>query len=131
MAKSNEDWVYEHNPEKLGDYEDPFIQRKTEKRLFIEKQKKTELRNKRAALRKASKAEFVNDPSSLVIGNMAPTSQASKERIKRAIKLAQRSTRSMGIFDEKRTDEPSIKKKKKFLSQDETKSLSEKLMKNM
>lgn len=81
MAKSNEDWVIEHNPDKLGDYEDPFIQRKTEKKLLIEKQKRSELRNKRAALRKASKAELIHDPSSLVIGNMAPTSQASKERI--------------------------------------------------
>lgn len=120
LAKSNEDWVYEHNAEKLGDYEDPFIQRKTEKRQFIEKQKKTELRNKRVSLRNSAKNEFGTDPSSLVVGNMAPTSQASKDRIKRAIKLAQRSTRSMGVHDQKRTDEPTIRKKKKYLSSNET-----------
>lgn len=113
LAKSNEDWVYDHNPEKLGGYEDPFIQMREEKRLAKEKQKKAEIRNRRTSVIDRTKTEMGGaNPSSLVIGSISSTANASKERIKRSIRLAQRSTRSLGVFDEKRADEPKPKKRK-------------------
>lgn len=113
LAKSNEEWVVEHNPNKLGDFEDPFIQKKEEKKLERAKQVKAEIRNKRAAVIARNKSNMGGaNPSSMVVGNMSSTSTASKDRLKRAIRLAQRSTRSLGVFDTKREDEPKVQKKK-------------------
>lgn len=50
--------------------------------------------------------------SAIVPGGMS-AAQMSQQRLMKAIKLVQKSTRSMGDHDVKRDDEPKLKKKKR------------------
>lgn len=119
-AANKEDWLIEHKEGELGDHEDPFIQKKNMKKERIEKNETRRLQNKR----RASVAEGVElaggrNSASLVVGSAAPTGAAiSQERLGRAIQLAQRSTRSVGVYDKKREDEPRNKLARKVLPKD-------------
>lgn len=116
-----DDWLIEHKEGSLGDFEDPFIQRKSMKKERLEAQEKRRLGNKRAAmLETGAKVTGGKNSASLVVGSMAPTAgPISGERLQRAIQLAQRSTRSLGTYDEKRADEPRNKLARKVLPQNE------------
>lgn len=117
---NGEDWLIEHKEGSLGDHEDPFIQKKNMKRERIEKNEKRRQSNKRSAQIAASaEVSGGRNSASLVVGSAAPTAgPVSEERLKRAIQMAQRSTRSLGIHDEKRADEPRNKLARKVLPKD-------------
>jgi len=51
--------------------------------------------------------------ASAIMPGGSSVAQMSQARLSKAIRLVQRSTRSMGDFDEKRADEPQVKKKRK------------------
>jgi len=101
--------IKEHKPEELEQYgaEDPFILERMKKKERMQNQKKRELVNRR----KAASAEIKHLPATVDITTNAPRRQ--KQSIERAIALAQKSTASIGRFDEKHTDEPVIKRKPK------------------
>lgn len=86
----------------------------------MEKQEKRRLANKRSAsLTQAAESVGSKNTASLVVGTAGPTAgPVSQERLKRAIQMAQRSTRSLGVFDEKRADEPRNKLARKVLPKD-------------
>jgi hypothetical protein len=116
----DDDWVIEHKEGSLGNYEDPFIQRKSMKKDRLDAQEKRRQSNKRdAALASAEKVSGSKNSASLVVGSTAPTAgPVSQERLKRAIQMAQRSTRSLGVYDKKREDEPRNKMARKSLPSD-------------
>lgn len=101
----------------------------------LEKQEKRRLANKRsAALTQAAEAVGGKNAASLVVGNAGPTAgPVSQERLKRAIQMAQRSTRSIGVFDTKRADEPRNKLARKVLPKDASaeRAQSTKIMKKV
>lgn len=115
-----DDWLIEHKEGSLGKFEDPFIQRKAMKKERLDSQEKRRLANKRnAALQSAEASAGGRNSASLVVGSTAPTAgPVSEERLKRAIQMAQRSTRSLGIHDTKREDEPRNKMARKHLPSD-------------
>lgn len=118
---NNSDWLIEHKEGSLGDHEDPFIQRKSMKKDRLEKQEKRRLSNKRAGALEGSSIDAAGgrNSASLVVGSAAPTAgPVSQERLKRAIQMAQRSTRSLGTYDKKREDEPRNKMARKVLPKD-------------
>jgi len=101
--------IREHNAEELEKYgaEDPFILEQMKKKERVEKQKKRQVVN----LRRASREDTKNLPATVDITTNAPRRQ--KQSIERAIALAQKSTASIGRFDEKHSDEPKVKRKPK------------------
>jgi len=101
-------WVMEHKPDQLDRYgaEDPFHLEKLKKKERIEKNKKLKVKN----LKRAIGTEKTNIPATLDITKNAP--QHQKYSIERAVVLAQKSTASMGKFDNLHSDEPKIKYKK-------------------
>lgn len=116
-ANNQDDWAVEHKEGKLGEFEDPFIQAKSMKKQRIEENEKKRMANKRRqTVEQNAQLMGSKNSASLVIGSLAPTaSSVSKERLERAIQVAQRATRSLGVFDEKRTDAPRDKLLKKKL----------------
>lgn len=116
---NDEEWLMEHKEGALGKFEDPFLQKKSQKRERIENNEKKRLANKRSAQIAASaEVSGGRNSASLVVGSAAPTAgPVSEERLKRAIQMAQRSTRSLGVYDEKRADEPRNKLSRKVLPQ--------------
>jgi len=105
------DWAVEDNPEQLAraGVEDPFLLRKRERKDRIDKNKKKEKANKIAAARKNDK--------SMVPGVIGITNKARNDKVDlhRALSFAQKSTASLGHFDNKMGDEPTIKRKPKIL----------------
>jgi regulator of ribosome biosynthesis len=120
-ADQNE-WIIEEKQHPVGSapasdpkapqYEDPFLKKRAEKRERIQAQQKQERRNANAAAKGAAKSELSSSAAPLINVSTGGSAAMSQARLSRAIKLAQRSTRSMGDHDVHRPDEPAMKKAK-------------------
>lgn len=119
-AANKEDWLIEHKEGEHDKFEDPFLQKKTMKKERIEKNETRRLANKRRAqVAESTEAVGGRNSASLVVGSAAPTAgPISQERLSRAIQISQRSTRSIGVYDTKRADEPRNKLARKVLPKD-------------
>jgi regulator of ribosome biosynthesis len=106
------EWVVEDNENALRESgaEDPFIMKKNEKKEKIEKQRKKQVSN-------TLRSQKLLDKKALpgVVG-LSNKGRNDYNDIKRAINLAQKSTGSLGYFDNKMDDEPQIKRKPKLVS---------------
>jgi len=111
-----DDVVKEDKPEEMEAYgaEDPFILEMMKKKERVGKQKKKEAINRKRIATVQSEAL----PATLDITTNAPRRQ--KKSIERAIALAQKSTASMGKFDQLMADEPKIMNKPKHAPIDTT-----------
>lgn len=94
-------------------YEDPFQKNKAEKKRQREEQQRRERRNIASRTKEDARAAFAATSLTAAAGGIRSSMSMSHARLNRAVKLAQKSTRSMGDFDEHRPDEPAIKKRKK------------------
>jgi len=101
----DEKWVMEDKPHELEKYsaEDPFHLEKLKKKERINKNKKSKIMNLKRS------GENPKLPATLDITKNAPRHQ--KYSIERAVALAQKSTASLGNFDNLHSDEPNIKNK--------------------
>lgn len=118
---NKDEWLIEHKEGGDHDkFEDPFLEKKSMKKERIEKNEQRRLANKRRAnLDQNSEMMGGRNAASLVVGSAAPTSgPVSQERLARALQVAQRSTRSVGVYDTKRDDEPRNKMARKVLPKD-------------
>jgi len=113
-------WMVEDNPEQLSKYgaEDPFHLEILKKKERLEKNKKLKVKN----IKRAQASEKTHIPATLDITKNAP--QHQKYAIERAVVLAQKSTASMGKFDELHSDEPSIKYKPTYINKSEQETTS-------
>jgi len=118
------DWVLEDKPSQLKLYgaEDPFMLTKMKKKEVVDKQK---IREKNNLLRTSR----IQDRRSLpgVIG-LSNKGRHEYSDIKRAIKLAQKSTGSIGYFDNKMSDEPQIKRKPKYVTGEDEQKTNRKIV---
>jgi len=90
--------------------EDPFLIRNQQKRERAAKQKRKERAN---MVHHTQNKDRMSMPGVLGISN---TKKHEYSEIKRAVSFAQKSTASLGYFDEKLGDEPKIKRKQKKIS---------------
>eukprot|EP01126_Amoeba_proteus_P006296 TRINITY_DN1219_c0_g2_i1.p1 TRINITY_DN1219_c0_g2~~TRINITY_DN1219_c0_g2_i1.p1 ORF type:complete len:297 (-),score=68.91 TRINITY_DN1219_c0_g2_i1:112-1002(-) len=104
-----DNWVAEDKPELLKKYgaSDPFELAAKGKKERVGKQNKRELANKKRASQKSSSI-----PLNLELHH-APRREVSA--IHNALQQTQKSTASMGHFDQLHSDEPKIKRKPKFM----------------
>jgi len=105
-------WVMEDKPIQLEKYsaEDPFHLEKLKKKERMNKNKKSKVMNVKRT------NEGLKLPATLDITKNAPRHQ--KYSIERAVALAQKSTASMGNFDNLHSDEPNIKNKPSYMPND-------------
>jgi regulator of ribosome biosynthesis len=119
-AADESEWIIEEKNAPAGtrtataaaNYEDPFLQKRAEKRLQLQVQQKQERRNAAAAQKAAAKSNLASTSAPLASVSGSGSAGLSQARLTKAIKLAQRSTRSMGDHDLHRPDEPAMKKAK-------------------
>jgi len=91
---------------------DPFTRKDTEKKERKSKQSKREAANKRDAMKNSSER---NLPSTIATTNDYKSSIPTKRQdLKKTLKIAQKSTISMGKFDRLVEGEKRVKEKKKF-----------------
>jgi len=111
----DETWVMEDKPEEMSKYgaEDPFHLEKLKKKERLQQNTKLKAKN----LKRAQAAGKADLPATLDITKNAPHYQ--KYAIERAVVLAQKSTASMGKFDNLHSDEPKIKNKQIYIEKSE------------
>eukprot|EP00339_Tiarina_fusa_P006699 CAMPEP_0117011608 /NCGR_PEP_ID=MMETSP0472-20121206/9950_1 /TAXON_ID=693140 ORGANISM="Tiarina fusus, Strain LIS" /NCGR_SAMPLE_ID=MMETSP0472 /ASSEMBLY_ACC=CAM_ASM_000603 /LENGTH=272 /DNA_ID=CAMNT_0004714471 /DNA_START=15 /DNA_END=836 /DNA_ORIENTATION=- len=104
------DWLIEHKPSETGDFEDPFLKRKADKRDRISSQTKREGKNKhRANKQGASQYE------KFLSGGLSEGSQrrlATKDLIQEDLNKTRTATASMGKFDRKLQNEKKNEQRK-------------------
>eukprot|EP01122_Echinamoeba_exundans_P018020 TRINITY_DN9944_c0_g1_i1.p1 TRINITY_DN9944_c0_g1~~TRINITY_DN9944_c0_g1_i1.p1 ORF type:complete len:328 (-),score=79.69 TRINITY_DN9944_c0_g1_i1:45-1028(-) len=93
-------------------YEDPFQKSRVEKKKSMEDQRRRERRNLAARAKEDAKSAFAATSLSAATSSIRSPASISQARLMKAVKLAQKSTRSMGDFDEHRPDEPALRKKR-------------------
>jgi regulator of ribosome biosynthesis len=100
-----ENWIVEDKPEELQRYgaEDPFHLEMIKKKERVEKNKKSQVKN----LKRSLSAQSAALPPTLDITKNAPKRQ--KYSLEAAVELAQKSTASMGKFDQLQIGEPKPK----------------------
>jgi len=107
-------WVMDDRPELLKEagVEDPFMLNKKLRKEMVDKQNKRERANKLRVVNKQDKAMV---PGVIGISNKG---RHEYKDIERALSFAQKSTGSLGFYDQKMTDEPKNKKKTKSIPSD-------------
>lgn len=116
-ANQKEDWLIEESnkvkDQWQGEYDDPFHKQMGEKKKRISGQLDREKRNIRDAEKQTAK-ELMGSSNAATQSVAAKTSfqSPSLQRLKRQIQMTQKSTRSLGVFDDKRKDEPTIKQRR-------------------
>eukprot|EP00003_Mantamonas_plastica_P023833 TRINITY_DN4343_c0_g1_i4.p2 TRINITY_DN4343_c0_g1~~TRINITY_DN4343_c0_g1_i4.p2 ORF type:complete len:290 (+),score=121.96 TRINITY_DN4343_c0_g1_i4:1224-2093(+) len=120
VANEKEDWLLPSLPGN-GDESDPFVNRTKKRKTVVEKQKKRELRNLHERLTKQGKPL----PTTLVASLQGSKMGKQKSELAVQFNAAQRSTASMGHFDNKVENEKDVKKpgKRRKFKPTTTKSL--------
>jgi regulator of ribosome biosynthesis len=121
QVAENSQWVIEEKERPAGyipaagedeAYEDPFQKSRVEKKKATEDQRKRERRNLAARAKDDAKSAFAATSLSAASSSIRSPAAVSQARLMKAVKLAQKSTRSMGDYDEHRADEPALRKKR-------------------